>query len=334
MAQYDINLREYWRVVRKRKGIVILTTLLLTVFSIVMAFVRAPTPRYEATCSVKFEKAISPLGIYTKVISWGSGSEIETQMAVIKSYPVFEKVAEAFGRIDKTNDSDVSVGQTIDDLQSKVKVSQEGNSNIVNITATTNRAGFAASLANQVALAYKEIRAHEINQRIAEAIKFIKEQLDIVGERLKRSENRLKDFRENNDIVALPTQSSHLLTRINSLEAKLTEAMQAKMELQEVLKRIRKASPEPLSSERSLSSDKASALYQRLNSRLVDLMLKRDSLLIQYTSSHPHVVEIDKQISEITRKMITELESQVKILAQNEALTPISCKNCINPLMT
>ncbi len=87
MAQYDINLREYWRIIRKRKAIVILTTIVLILFSIVMSIVRAPSPLYEATCSVKFEKSVSPLGIYTKIISWGSGSEIETQIAVIKSYP-------------------------------------------------------------------------------------------------------------------------------------------------------------------------------------------------------------------------------------------------------
>jgi succinoglycan biosynthesis transport protein ExoP len=318
LAQYDINLREYWRVVRKRKGIVILTTLLLTIFSIVMAFVRAPTPRYEATCSVKFEKAVSPLGIYTKVISWGPGSEIETQIAVIKGHSVFEKVAEALGQIDRTNNSNLSVDRKIADLQSKVKVTQEGNSNIVNIVATAPRPSFAAELANQVASAYKETRAQEVNQRIAEAIKFIKGQLGIVAERLRQSEDRLKQFREDKDIVALPAQSSSLLTRLSRLEIKLTDAVEAQMELKDVLRRVQEASRQPLSPERSYSADKASALYERLNARLVDLMLKRDSLLIQYTSSHPLVVEADKQISEITQKMVTELESQLRILAERE----------------
>jgi succinoglycan biosynthesis transport protein ExoP len=318
MAQYDINLREYWRIIRKRKAIVILTTIVLILFSIVMSIVRAPSPLYEATCSVKFEKSVSPLGIYTKIISWGPGSEIETQIAVIKSYPVFTKVAEALGRINKPEGTDAAVGRIISGLQSQVKVSQEGNSSIVNITATAKRPAFAAALANQVALAYKETRALEVNQRIAEAIKFIKNQLEIVRQRLKRSEDRLREFRESEDIVALPAQSSNLLARVNSVETKLAEAVEAKMELQDVLRRIKKASRHPLSSKKSYSSDKASTLYQRLNSRLVDLMLKRDSLLIQYTSSHPQIIDIDKQISEITRKMIRELESHVKIQAQKE----------------
>jgi succinoglycan biosynthesis transport protein ExoP len=318
MAQYDINLREYWRVVRKRKPIVILTVILLAAFSLALAKLRAPTPLYESTCSVKFEKAVSPVGIYTRIISWGPGDIIQTQMAVIKSYPVFTKVAKALGRINETENPNPAVGRIISELQSQVKLSQEGRSNIVNITATAKKSAFAAQLANQVALAYKETRAQEINQRIAEAIKFIEGQLAIVGERLKRSEERLQEFRRKRDVIALNSQSSNLLSRASSLETRLGDTLETKMELEAVMERIKGASRRPLSSKRSFSSDKASPLYQKLNTKLVDLMLERDSLLIQYTSSHPKVVELSKQVSEIARKMIVELESQLKILTQRE----------------
>ena len=119
MAQYDINLREYWRVVKKRKPIVILTVVLLTAFSVTLAKLRAPMPLYESTCSVKFEKAVSPVGIYTRILSWGPGDIIQTQMAVIKGYPVFTKVAKALGRIDETEKPTPAVGRIISALQSR-----------------------------------------------------------------------------------------------------------------------------------------------------------------------------------------------------------------------
>jgi tyrosine-protein kinase Etk/Wzc len=315
MAQYDINLREYWRIIRKRKAFVILVTAILTIFSAGLAIIRAPSPVYEATSTIKFEKSVSPLGLYAKVFSWGPGSDIETQMAVIKSYPVFQKVALAMGLTGKAEDSDTRLGQVITNLQSQVKVTQEGYSNIVNITVTAASPKFAAALANQVALAYKQSHAQEINQRTAEAIKFIKGQLEVVGERLGKSEEELKRFREDHNIVALTTQSSNLLSRANSVETRLAEIMEAKRELEDVMNRIKKAPSNPLSSTKSFSSEKASALYQKLNSRLIDLMIKRDALLVQFTSSHPQLVEINKQILKITQKMITELESQLNVQA-------------------
>jgi capsular exopolysaccharide synthesis family protein len=98
----------------------------------------------------------------------------------------------------------------------------------------------------------------------------------------------------------------------------LSDTLEAKIELEAVMERIKGAARRPLSSKRSFSSDKASPLYQKLNGKLVDLMLERDSLLIQYTSSHPTVVELSKQVSEIARKMIIELESQLNTLIQRE----------------
>jgi len=49
MAQYDINLREYFRIIRRRRGIVILVPLLFAFSAFTLAFFQAPKPLYQAT---------------------------------------------------------------------------------------------------------------------------------------------------------------------------------------------------------------------------------------------------------------------------------------------
>ncbi len=56
MAQYDINLREYWRILKKRKFIVLFVGIVLGVFSTAFAVFKAPTPIYTSVFSIKFEK--------------------------------------------------------------------------------------------------------------------------------------------------------------------------------------------------------------------------------------------------------------------------------------
>ena len=313
MAEYDINLREYWRIIRKRKIFIILVAVILTLFVSGLAIIRAPSPLYEATSSIKFEKSVSPLGLYAKFISFGSGSEIETQMAVVKGYSTFKMVALAMDLIDKAQGSDPKLDEMITSLQSKVKVTREGYSNILNITAMADKPKFAAALANQTAHAYKETHAQMINKRISEAIKFIKEQLERAGKDLRESEEKLRVFRENKNIIALTSQSSSLLSRAEFLETEWIKTMEAIRELEEVMKRVKEASKNPLGSRAAFSSEKASGLYQKLNSRLIDLMIKRDSLLVQYTSFHPQVIEINEQILKTTKEMMTELEFYLKI---------------------
>jgi len=314
MAQYDINLREYWRIIKKRRFFIILVAVLLTFFSVALAIVRAPTPLYEATCSIKFEKAVSPLGLYTKFIAFGSGSEIETQMAMIEGYPVFKRVAFAMGLVGEENYSDRKLAQIITGLQAKVTVTREGYSNIVNITAKAESPEFSASLANQVAIAYKETHAEEVNQRTGEAIKFIRGQLEEVGERLRKSEDRLRRFREHEQVISFTSQSDNLLSRAGALEARLAETLEARRELDDLVQRIKDAPSRTPSPRESFFSEWATDLYKKLNARLIDLMIQRDTLLVQYTTAHPQVIEIDNQLAEIKEKMISELESQLKVL--------------------
>ncbi|MGB6279004.1 MAG: Wzz/FepE/Etk N-terminal domain-containing protein, partial [Syntrophobacteria bacterium] len=57
MAKYDISIRDYWRIIRKRRTIIILATILFTVFSYLFALIRTSEPLYDATSAVKVEKA-------------------------------------------------------------------------------------------------------------------------------------------------------------------------------------------------------------------------------------------------------------------------------------
>ena len=63
MARYDINLRDYWRTIRKRRTIVILSTILFTAFSCLFAFISNPEPRYEATSAVEMATGINPISL-------------------------------------------------------------------------------------------------------------------------------------------------------------------------------------------------------------------------------------------------------------------------------
>jgi uncharacterized protein involved in exopolysaccharide biosynthesis len=95
LAQYDINLREYWRILKERKFLVIFTAIVLGVFSTFFAILRAPTPLYSSECSIKFERQTPVDGLYARTMSWSnSDDDIETQISIIKSYPVFQRAAE------------------------------------------------------------------------------------------------------------------------------------------------------------------------------------------------------------------------------------------------
>ena len=47
MQHYELNLRDYWRIIKKKKIIVIITVVMLSSFSLFFAILNKPTPLYQ-----------------------------------------------------------------------------------------------------------------------------------------------------------------------------------------------------------------------------------------------------------------------------------------------
>src|SRR5687768_9712818 len=100
MAQYEMNLRDYWLIIRRRRSVVILCTLAVMGLAYVFALRRVPV--YEATSAVKFEQSTSLSGLLVEVLSYSTADSIETQASLIKSFPILEEVARRLGRLPDT----------------------------------------------------------------------------------------------------------------------------------------------------------------------------------------------------------------------------------------
>ena len=322
MAQYDINLREYWRILKKRKFIVFFVGIVLGVFSTAFAVLKAPTPIYTSVCSIKFEKETTVEGLYAKTITWSGGDDIETQISVIKSFPIFDKVAQRLGVIPKTTlpaDSPAkgSVARVVDNLQSKVEVTRQGMTNILNIQVKDTEPAFAQKLANTVAATYKDLHSEVQMKRTLEAIRYIEDQLVQVRQRLREAEEEFNRFTQNNQLLSIDIQSEKLLARSQDVQNGIRKVVENKGELQSMVARLDKFIANP-SGQGNFYSAKATAQYQSANDSLTELQLRRETLLKDFTPLHPEVVDVGRKILEGARKMRLLLLSQIGDLEKQE----------------
>lgn len=318
MAQYDVNLREYWRIIRKRKFIVLFIAVILGIFSTSFAILRAPAPIYSTDCMIEIKRERLVEGIYSKTIAWEDSDDIETQIAVIKSYAVFEKVAEHLNLIPRAasprgeNQMKTHVIATIENLQSKVEVSRIKYSSVLNIHVTDHDAVFAQRLANAVALVYRELHGEQQTKRTREALRYIDDQMKEVRERLRNAEDRFNRFSKDNELISIDLQSETLLKQTKEIQGELAKLEEEKRELDGLLKRLREFIKNPVGAGHNFDSIKANPRYQSANDSLVGLLLKRETLLKDFTPKHPEVVAISNEISETARKMEYMLELQLK----------------------
>ena len=239
MAQYDVDLRDYWRIFQKRKAIIILMVLLAAVSSYGFAKLKEPTPLYEAEASVKIEQMTSLADFLTGAY-WLQGENMVTQAFIITSFPVLVKTAKELGWIpESATPEEVRKSETfleaVERLKSMAEAEQQEDTNIVNIKVVSGSPSEAEAIANAFADAFRKYNIEEKNRQIFDTKEFIEDQLETTSQELKRAEERLRLFKETHTLVALDAQTINLLNRLTGLEAEYEAVQREQSELASLL---------------------------------------------------------------------------------------------------
>jgi len=316
---YDINLREYWRILKKRKLTVVLVAAAMGLFTILFAALRAPEPVYTSVCTIEFQKQTGLEGLYGGGYPWTSAPDIDTQISVIKGYPVMRLVAEKLGKLPRVAAAgdlavEEEVARVLDRLQSKVEVEREAYTRIIRIEASDASPVFAKELANTVALSYKEAHRQARNRRISEALQYIANRMSEARVKLIQAEDAFNRFTREKGLLSVDMEGESLLSRKRELEAALAELEDGKKELTSLRSRLEAFMEEPYDGRMGFYSNHAGKEYQETSDSLTGLLLRRESLLETLTSRHPKVVAINRKILESARKMVFLLDTQINTM--------------------
>ena len=314
MVRYDINLRDYWRTIRKRRAIVILATGLFTAFSCLFALISNPEPRYEATSAVKVERVTDLTSLLLGTVYWSIRDNVATQAVIITSFPVMERAAREMGLIpDAVSTAEVRKSEKyvriVNSLRSRVATETQENTNIINIKATGPSPGEAAFLANTVAEVFRQVNVEDRNKKIRETREFIEKQLEVVQARLHEAEEDLRKFEENTKLVAIDTQTAAVVNRLTNLESEVTRLQQRRFEAQRQLELLNQRRTGAQLGSEGVYMENPPPQFARLSGKLADLTLRRNVLLKDYTENHPEVKEVDVEIKNVLAEMDKELRS-------------------------
>ena len=322
MLKYDLNLREYWRIIKRRKLVILFTVIVMAIFSFIAAILGKPVPIYLTDSTVKIEKNYSWVGLNAQQSLSGASNAMETQTYVIKSYYILELTAKKMGLIpadlspDEVRQSNKYV-TIINDLQNRVRTEQKGNSDLVDITVTANEPKFATNFCNTLTDVYRTQHNLDLNQRTIEGKKFIEGQFGISRDKLAKSEEAIKRFRELNKWSTLEGESTYMAGQINRLQGLVDQDQIILQKLNSAVSALNAAVYTSLTSKINFYFEEATPPYKALNERLVNLMMQRDTLLVTYTDSFPQIKDIKNQIRDTIEGMKSQLTWQRKNLTSN-----------------
>jgi len=291
MAYYELNLRDYWRIIRKKKVIVIVTLIMLSGFSLIFAIMNRPTPLYRATASLKIERNTSLSALYMYSISWGTGDDLATRAEEIKSYPMMEKAAQVMGLIDSslTSEEIRSNKQYFDivsKLKARVNTEQEGYTNIINIIVTDYNPVFTANLANALAKVYESESFKEKNNQSEKALEAVRSQRTMAEKALRISEQKVQNFREQNKLATLDGTSSRLSGELSDAESKLEKIRNDITQIDNILNEIKNNHEYIYLANLSLLLSQSNRFLEGLQTQLTNIRSQITNYSQYYTAQH------------------------------------------------
>lgn len=317
MPQYDVTLRDYWRILRKRKTIVIFATVMLGVTSYITALMSTPTLRYEARAKIQFEQNQSAQEAYISAL--GGSDALETEQTVITSYPVVTRVAHRLGVIDTTEATHEEKIRAILSVRGKISTEVEGLTNIITITVTENQPDAAQRLANVVAEEYRDYNFEAKNAKVLNALNFIKSQRDTVQKRLRAAQNRLRDFQERTQIISIGDQSSSILSQIQAVRDQYESTENLYQNITGLLSDFDETGTANEAALSTIPPEEGGSRFVQLSNQLQLLNQERNRLLVRFTPQHPAIVDITVNKQVVIDEMVSSLRRQRGIVGARMA---------------
>ena len=294
-------------------------TVFCLLFLPVLAYVLTREPKYEAELRLILKRTVAP-GVASAGGAAGvTEADAQAEIELLKSREFYEESGRQAGLI-AAGAKPQDAARAVAALESALKISQVGKTNILSVKFHAMTPEAAASVPNTLAELYlkKHIELHSND----EAARFFGDQTGIYQRQLEAAQTALTRFRQTGDVTLLQDQKQAYLRRATDLEAAMQEAESSwKDAEQRVALLARQREQQPSTVETGSRIARSSPTVEKLKAMLIDLGNKRTELLTKYDPSYRLVKEVDKQIADARSGL--ERESAPQVVDQTSAPNPL-----------
>ncbi len=304
-AKDYIDLQQYWYILKRR------WVPMLGVMTIVMGLTIVATswqkPLYESSGKLRFNKdnRVSALSGLSEQMGQMSGvsnlsNPLETESEILRSTPLVQHTIAALNLKDKHDKALLA-----EDFIKKLKVKSVRGTDILEVTYIHHNPKIAATIVNTLIQTYLENNIRTNRTEAVAAREFITKQIPEVEARVVTIEQNLRQFKEQNHVVALEEEAkamvgglSDLSNQLTNTNAQLAEANSRSLSLQQQLGLQPQQAIAMTSLSQSTAVQDVMAQYRKI----------QDELAIQrtrYQATHPAIVEL--QNKEIALKQQLDL---------------------------
>ena len=330
MAQDEdvIDLREYWRVLMRRRGTILTVAMIAVVAALIATFLT--TPIYRADVLLQIEQESSRVVEFEEITPENTGDTkdfYQTQYELLRSRTLARRVIDQLGLRSSDTFAEDEQASFLSDLKAQVSglispagenveqdrgpdieqlfldnltVSPVKNSRLVRVAFDSPDPAEAAAIANSLAENYVNTTLERRYDAASYAKTFLEERIEQSRANLEDSERRLLDYAREREIINLDDKLDILMTRLKDMSKEQVtaeaERIAAEADYQQLAKEGRGRTTEALES----------PVIQKLKDRQAELEAEYQDQLKVFKPGYPKMQRLSQQIAEIKRQIEAE----------------------------
>jgi capsular exopolysaccharide synthesis family protein len=301
---YSIDLHQYWQAIKRRwlpASLVIGSVVTLTVIG-----TSRQKPIYESEGTLRFNKndQVSALTSLSESMGGqlagltGQSNPLDTEAEILKSAPVVQRVIAQLNLKDAKGHP-----LKIDDFRKQLTIKSKKGTDVMSVSFRSTDPDNAQAVVNRLIEAYLEANRRANRTTAVAAREFIDKQLPQVEARVRKAEQAMRIFKEENGVVALEQEGEAMVQGLQTLSEQLTETQAQLVDTSSQLSNVQQKV--------GLRSGQAIALSRLSQAETVKQVLAeyhkvQDELSIQrtlYQPEHPLIVNLTRKQAALQRQL-------------------------------
>jgi capsular exopolysaccharide synthesis family protein len=304
-----IDLQQYWMALKRRWLSAVLV--FASTVGLAAAYSLQQEPIYEAKAKLLFQSddqslALPALGEGNR---GGQASALANQAAIMKSSPLVQQVIE---NLNLTNDEGEKLKPK--SFLGRLTVSPLRETNILEIAYESPDPQEAAEVVDELMAVYQQNNIATNRSEATAAREFIEEQLPKTEQSVRAAEEKLREFKEKNSVIALSQEASSTVEILSELDQQLIEAQasldDAKTRLEKLTAQLGLPPEQALAAGALSQSEAVQNVLKEYQEVEEELTLKRS----RYQPEHPIILRLEERRSALA----SLLEQRVNTVLQEE----------------
>ncbi|MDP2924034.1 MAG: GNVR domain-containing protein [Candidatus Omnitrophota bacterium] len=317
------NLRDYWRIISKRKKGFIITFIIVMIAGLILTREKVKELIYQATAQIAVEGAFVQIEAISgqRVVRrepWVALNPVflQTQYGIIRSQGVIERAIKLLGWDMQNKEM----------LMKRIKGSlivagpgygAEQAGSIISISAIDVNPREAMEIANAITQAYIDLKKEERENLIGSVYAKLEDQVREVKAKLDASEKKLEEFKKKEGFVNIEDRTDLTAQTVQQLNQRLIDVRSTITERETLLKTLKELYQKDSLSALSLISGRLGETQPvniGLKQRLLDKQNELNNLLQIYKEKHPEVLRVNSELQMVRQQVDNEVKGVINSL--------------------